>query len=89
MKRYIRLTWLTIAYSFKSIASYRTAFVMNALAQIVSYLVDFGLTWIMVNAFGAMNGSRPSSTSMRANASSRCLIIGQTSRRLGQRFSCT
>ena len=56
MKRYIRLTWLTIAYSFKSIASYRTAFVMNALAQIVSYLVDFGLTWIMVNAFGAMNG---------------------------------
>jgi ABC-type uncharacterized transport system permease subunit len=51
MKRYIRLTWLTIAYSFKSIASYRTAFVMNALAQIVSYLVDFGLTWIMVNAF--------------------------------------
>ncbi len=56
MKRYIRLTWLTIAYSFKSVASYRTAFVMNALAQIVSYLVDFGLTWIMVNAFGAMNG---------------------------------
>lgn len=56
MNRYIRLTWLTIKYSFKSIASYRVAFIMNAISQIVSYMVDFGLTWIMVNAFGSMNG---------------------------------
>ena len=56
MNRYFRLTWITIKFSFKRDASFRVSFIMHRISQIVAYAVDFGLTWIMVNAFGSMNG---------------------------------
>jgi ABC-2 type transport system permease protein len=56
MIRYLRLAILYIKLSFKSIASYRGAFILNALSQIAAYTVDFALMWIMINTFGSMNG---------------------------------
>lgn len=56
MNRYFRLAFVYIKYSFKGIASYRSAFILGAVSQIAAYAVDFGLMWIMINAFGSMNG---------------------------------
>lgn len=56
MLRYLRLASLYIKYSIKSIASYRSAFILGAVAQIAAYAVDFALMWIMVSAFGSMHG---------------------------------
>ncbi len=54
--KYLRLAMVFIKYQYKSQLIYKGSFVINAISQIVSYAVSFALMWIMVNAFGTING---------------------------------
>ncbi len=54
--RYLRLTWLTIKNDFKSASSYKASFILNMFSQLLDYAAGFGIIFIVVSAFGNING---------------------------------
>lgn len=54
--RYLRLTWLTVKNSFKSASSYKASFVFNMFSQLLDYAASFSIIFIVVSAFGNING---------------------------------
>ena len=54
--RYLRLTWLTIKNNFKSASSYKSSLILNMFSQLLDYAAGFGVIFIVVSAFGNING---------------------------------
>lgn len=54
--RYLRLTYFFTKKSIKGMMTYRWSFLINCISQALDYSVTFLLMWIMISAFGDMDG---------------------------------